>query len=97
MKPLEVLYATCCLLSCAACSVKEDRGSCPCRLLLDFSENDTVSVRSAELLLSASGGFCLADTLECGEFDMEYEVSVPCGKVNVLAWSGEGAHVSADV
>jgi hypothetical protein len=90
MKPLEVLYATCCLLSCAACSVKEDRGVCPCRLMLDFSENDTVSVRSAELLLSASGGFSVADTLQCAEFAEEYQVMVPRGNVNVLAWYGGG-------
>ena len=94
MKPLEVLYATCCLLSCAACSVKEDRGSCPCRLLLDFSENDTVSVRSAELLLSASGGFSVADTLQCAEFDEEYQVLVPGGNVNVLAWYGGDGYVT---
>ena len=88
MRPLEVVSLICCLLSCLACSIKEDRGACPCRLMLDFSENDTVSVRSAELLLSSSEGFCLADTLICEDFDEEYMVSVPRGEVNVLAWYG---------
>ena len=88
MRPLEVVSAICCLLSCLSCSIKEDRGACPCRLVLDFSENDSVSVRSAELLLSASGGFFLADTLDCSDFDKEYHVSVPAGKVNVQAWHG---------
>lgn len=96
MKPLEVLSAICCLLSCVSCSVKEDRGACPCRLMLDFSENDTVSVRSVELLLSASEGFCMADTLRCVEFDEEYQILVPCGKVNVMAWSGGEGYVTAE-
>ena len=97
MKPLEVISAICCLLSFVACSVKEDRGVCPCRLMLDFSENDTVLVRSVELLLSASEGFGIADTLQCQEFDEEYEVFVPCGNVNVLAWYGaEGCVTEED-
>ena len=96
MRPLEVVSAICCLLSCVSCSIKEDRGTCPCRLMLDFSENDTVSVRSAELLLSASKGFTLADTIWFGDFDRIYEVSVPGGEVNVLAWCGGENCVSMD-
>lgn len=61
---------------------------CPCRLMLDFSGNDTVSVRSVELLVNASEGFHLADTLNCSDFGDEYMVSVPRGEVNVLAWYG---------
>lgn len=96
MRPLEVVSAICCLLSCVSCSIKEDREACPCRLVLDLSENDTVSVRYAELMLSASGGFFLADTLDCSDFDEEYQVSVPSGTVNVQAWYGGGGFVSAD-
>ena len=88
MKPLEVISAICCLLSCLSCSVKEDRMACPCRMVLDFSGNDTVSVRSARLQVNASEGFCLADTLTCEDFEDEYMVSVPRGEVNVLAWYG---------
>lgn len=88
MRLLEVISAICCLVSCMACSVKEDRVACPCRLVLDFSGNDTVSVRSAALLVSTSEGFHLADTLSCSDFDDEYMVSVPRGEVNVLAWYG---------
>ena len=88
MRPLEVFSAISCLLSCLSCSVKEDREACPCWLMLDFRENDTVSVRSAELLLSASEGFYLSDTLSCRDFDEEYRVPVPCGELNVQAWCG---------
>ena len=88
MRPLEVVSLICCLLSCLACSIKEDRGACPCRLMLDFSENDTVSVRSAELLLSSSEGFCLADTVDCSDFEDLYQATVPCGKLQVMAWYG---------
>ena len=80
MKPLEVISAICCLLSCVSCSVKEDRMDCPCRLVLDFSGNDTLSVKSARLMVSASEGFYLADTLDCSGFDEEYLVSVLEGR-----------------
>ena len=90
MRPLEVISAIYCLLSCMSCSVKEDRMDCPCMLMLDFSSNDTVCVRSAELLVSASEGLHLADTLNCSEFDKEYMVSVPRGVVNVLVWYDGG-------
>lgn len=91
MRPLVLISAICCLLSCFSCSIKENRTACPCRLLLDFSGNDTVYVRSAELMVNASEGFHLADTLNCGDFNQEYMVSVPRGALNVLAWyGGEG-------
>ena len=93
MKPLEVISMICCLMSFLSCSVKEDRAMCPCRLILDFSSNDTVSVRSAQLLVNASEGFSLADTLICEDFEAEYVVSVPRGEVNVLAWYGGEAFV----
>ena len=42
-------------------------------------------------MISASEGFHLADTLNCGDFGQEYMVSVPQGGLNVLAWyGGEG-------
>ena len=88
MRLLEVISVICCLLSCFSCSVKEDRAACPCMLVLDFSGNDTVSVRSARLLVNASEGLCLADTLTCGDFGEDYQVSVPRGEVNVMAWYG---------
>ncbi|MBR5104113.1 MAG: hypothetical protein IKV05_05460 [Bacteroidales bacterium] len=96
MKPLEVISMICCLMSCLSCSVKEDRATCPCRLILDFSGNDTVSVRSAQLLVNTSEGFCLTDTLICEDFKDEYVVSVPRGEVNVLAWYGGNACVSGN-
>lgn len=96
MKPLEVISMICCLMSCLSCSVKEDRAICPCRLILDFSGNDTVSVRSAQLLVNASEGFCLADTVICEDFVNEYMVSVPRGEVNVQAWYGGDVFVERD-
>ena len=96
MKPLEVISMICCLMSCLSCSVKEDRAICPCRLILDFSGNDTVSVRSAQLLVNASEGFCLADTVICEDFVSEYMVSVPRGEVNVQAWYGGDVFVERD-
>lgn len=94
MKPLEVVSMICCLMLCLSCSVKEDRTTCPCRLILDFSGNDTVSVSSAQLLVNASEGFCLADTVISEDFEDEYMVSVPRGEVNVLAWYGGDVLVS---
>ena len=52
-KALSLLFGV--LLS-AGCSVKEYRESCPCRLVLDFSETDTLAVRSADLYVTVPEG-----------------------------------------
>ena len=75
-----ILSFTVMLLLPTACSVLEDRDSCPCRLHIDLSD-----VPYPEVRLSLSGGSwrdLLTLTLP-GEGD--FVVNVPRGKVDVLA------------
>lgn len=76
------------VMSVMSCSVKEDRGECPCRLVLDMGEVDTSVVKYAELVLTASDGFCRRDTLVAEDFDLEHMVEVPRGYVAVGVYCG---------
>ncbi len=74
----------------AACSVKEDREACPCRLVLDFSGVDTSVVTAADLFLRSDGGFALAEGLDADDFRSYMSLDVPRGMVDVGIWSGAG-------
>ena len=76
----------------AGCSVKEDRGDCPCRLVLDFSEVDTFLVKSVEVFCVAGESAVFSDTVASDEFGEEYvcEVSRDMLRVNVWNISDEG-------
>ena len=73
-KALSLLFGV--LLS-AGCSVKEYRESCPCRLVLDFSETDTVAVRSADLYVTVPDGYVFTDHVGPEFFRKGYSVYVP--------------------
>lgn len=88
MKLSEVLAIGCLVLLGASCSVKESREGCPCRLVLDMSEVDTSVVKYAELLVSASGGFLIRDTIRAGEFESGYIADVPREYVGVGVYFG---------
>ena len=90
MKLSEVLTVCSCVLMSTSCSVKEDRTVCPCQLFLDMSEVDTSIVRSAELVVSASDGFQIKDTLEIDDFMDGYVVDVPRETVGVGVYFGAG-------
>ena len=88
MKLSEAISVTALVMLVMSCSVKEDRGDCPCRLVLDMGEVDTSVVKYAELVLTASDGFCMRDTLVKGDFDAGYLVEVPRGPVAVGVYCG---------
>lgn len=88
--PSRILVWTVGMLLCAACSVKEDRESCPCRLLLDFSGVDTSVVMSADLSVTAPGGLVFEGEVDSGRFDVEYEIAVPREMLWVNAYAGDG-------
>lgn len=88
MKLSEAIVVTVLVALAMSCSVKEDRGDCPCRLVLDMGEVDTSVVKYAELVLTASDGFCMRDTLAKEEFEAEYLVDVPRGPVAVGVYCG---------
>lgn len=91
MKLSEILTLSCCAVLCVSCSVKEDRGLCPCRLVLEMSDVDTSVVKYAELVVGASGGFHFRDTLVVEDFMNGCVVEVPRGGVGVgLYYGAEG-------
>ena len=88
-KPLIVPVLLLFMMSVAGCSVKEIRSVCPCRLMLDFSGNDTSVIRHAALSVTADDGFLYRDTVEKRDFVSEYMLEVPQDVIRVRAWSGD--------
>ena len=76
-----------------SCSVKEDRDMCPCRLVLDMTDVDTLVVKYAEIVVTASDGYGMRDTLEVDAFDEGYMLEVPRGDVGVGVYFGAGGSV----
>ncbi len=75
---------------CAGCTVKEDRSSCPCMLVLDFSKVDTAVIRSADVIMAVNDGIILTDSLEPEDLAGGKEYSVPRSEVELGVWSGAG-------
>ena len=88
MKLSEVLAVAAIVMLAIACSVKEDRDACPCRLVLDMDYVDTSIVKCAEVVLTTSDGFCYRDTLNTEDFVAGYVVDVPRGEVGVGVYWG---------
>lgn len=76
------------LLCVAACSVKEDRMGCPCRLVLDLRDVDTSIIKEADVHVEASQGFVFNEVMDSACLGNEYVMSVPKGRVYVWAYSG---------
>ena len=73
----------------SACSIKEDRSVCPCRLYLDFSEVDTSSVGLIHVLATESGKVVFRDTLPAETLGSEYVREVPHAYLRINIWHGE--------
>lgn len=82
------------MMMMSACSVKEDRGPCPCFLELDINAADGAPSGSADILIFSEDGFMLRDTLDFWKDEGLYSVSVPRGGLHVRVWSGGGRYVS---
>lgn len=90
MLPSFVLAGVTGVLLCAGCSVKEDRGKCPCALVLDFSEVDTAVIRSADLFVADDAGLLFEDTLIPADFRESYILKVPRKSVMLGIWNADG-------
>ena len=89
-KVSDMLLPALSLILCVGCSVKENRDLCPCRLVLDFSEVDTVSVKSIDLFFRENDELILSDVVAREEFNDDYYVHVPRAGLHLCAWSGAG-------
>lgn len=85
-----VLYFALSFISCVSCSVKENRGRCPCSLALDFSEVDTASVKTIDFYIREMNELLLNDVVESEEFSEYYLAYVPRTGLQFSAWSGRG-------
>lgn len=77
------------LLSSAACSVKEQRDDCPCRLVLDFTDVDTLALASLRVSVSDAAGPVYERSSASGDFCPEFGISVPRCEIDVNVYSGE--------
>jgi hypothetical protein len=75
-----------CLALAISCSIKEERTDCPCRLVLDFSNIDTVLVKSLDVLATCGGKIVFRDSIYAGDFEREYMRDVPHGDVRINVW-----------
>lgn len=80
----------------AACSVKEDRGECPCTLVLDFTELDGEKIKSVNVIAVSADGFVLNDCVGAEAFGEKYVRNVPHGLIQVSVWSGDTRGVYGD-
>ncbi len=76
------------IMICAGCSVKENRGACPCRVILDYSEVDTSVVKTADLFMRSDDGFFFTHQADINDIRFGMEVSVPRTEMGLTVWSG---------
>lgn len=76
------------ILLWAGCTVKEDRTMCPCILVLDMSEVDTLQVKSADLFVTDDDGFLYEEVLGPEDFREDHVVEVPRKPLDLAIWSG---------
>ena len=69
-----------------ACSVKENRENCPCKLVLDFSEIDTSLVKSLNILATCDGDVAYSGQVSAIDFEREYVCDVPHGDLRLNVW-----------
>lgn len=92
---LVVLPALAVLVMGAGC-IKEDRSECPCRLFLDFTDVDTSSIVSADILMTSEEGFEFVDVVESGYF-ADYMIKVPSHQIILQVLAGAGHCLSSDM
>ncbi len=76
------------LASLSACSIKEDRTVCPCRLVMDFSKIDTLDVRSVRTLLADGETVISSSSYEAEDFMPELALDVPRSKIAINVYAG---------
>ena len=77
------------LMLFASCSVKEDRNECPCTLVLDFGELDSMGVRSVNVLALSADGVVLNECIVIDKDSLRYVRTVPHGFLQVNVWAGD--------
>ena len=76
------------LASFSACSIKDDRTVCPCRLVIDFSEIDTVAVRTVHTLLADGETVISSSLYGARDFMPELVLEVPKSMIALNVYAG---------
>ena len=79
------------IIMCAGCSVKEDRGGCPCRLVFDFSGVGCDVSHGLSLSVTSADGFLFHGHVGSGD-TAGYAVDVPRRLLDVNVWHGDEGH-----
>lgn len=80
----------------AGCSVKEERGGCPCRLYLDMTNVDMHVMSPLSLYVASVDGLVHEAVLDSGYSGDIYEAYVTRGELDITGWSGAADYVSPD-
>ena len=73
----------------AGCSVKESREGCPCRMVMEFTEVDTVAGKDVRLYVDDGKELVCDVELDAGDFFPEYSASVPRTQLYVNVYDGD--------
>lgn len=94
---IRMMSACLCALLSLSCTVKEVRDSCPCLLILDFSEDEGQAPSPAALMLTDGGQVIWEDVVDVDSVAEEgYSVSVPRTWIHMRLWSGDEGLVSRE-
>ena len=79
------------IIPVAGCSVKEDRGDCPCRLVIDFSGAGCDDTQIISVDVTSADGYLFHDSMDAaGLREREYAVDVPRKVLDVNVHTGDG-------
>lgn len=88
------LSAVILLAAIAGCSVKEERGACPCRLFIDMKKVDFSTVSPLSLYVVSDEGIEHETLLDADNAPGVYETFVPRTELRVVGWGGAQGYVS---
>ena len=87
------------LLLCAmlyVCCIKEERGECPCRLIVDLAEVDSASISSVDIQLTCKDGFVHKEKRHADSYDEEDIISVPQEEIFLNVCYGDNGMMNPD-
>ena len=73
------------------CSIKEERGDCPCRLFLDFTSVDVSLRDSLSVFITSAGGFSYEAVVDKED---TFVIKVPRTDLQIVVWSGDSGCVN---
>ena len=79
-----------------SCSVKEERGDCPCRLFLDLTSVDLVDFSPLSISVISDDGFEYNTDVRYDSYKDTCVVDVPRSDLNIVVWGGGYEYLSEE-